>query len=324
MSDLGNSKGTFLPQTSQLQVNTCAIIVTYFPSETDLLTLLRELRPQVERIVVVDNGSPDGTRTRLHEACRQYDAHVVLLDLNLGVAAGHNIGIRWAKQNGCSHVALLDQDSVPAEKMISELLTAERLWLAKGIEVGAVGPQFRNLHTGSKFPFIRIEGWRIRRDQGDPNVDGGTVLADYLITSGSLIRVDVFDDVGFFDDDLFIDYVDIEWGLRAKSRGYQNFGVCSVEMLHRLGDPPLPLFRGRMQVPFRSPLRHYYHFRNAIALYRRNYIPWRWSLNDAWRLALKFVVYSVFTNERARHFKMMLLGIFHGFIGKLGPLDLPR
>lgn len=77
-----------------------------------------------------------------------------------------------------------------------------------------------------------------------------------------------------------------------------------------------------MLVPFRSPLRHYYHFRNAIALYRRDYIPWRWSLNDAWRLLLKFVVYSVFTDERARHFKMMLLGISHGLRGKLGPLDL--
>jgi rhamnosyltransferase len=206
--------------------------------------------------------------------------------------------------------------------MIPELLRVERIKLMEGIKVGAVGPQFRNSHTGHRFPFIRLEGWRIRKDEGNPAVNDGVVPSDYLITSGSLIRVEVFDAVGLFDEDLFIDYVDIEWGLRARSRGYQSFGICSIEMLHRLGDPPLTLFGGRMQVPVRSPLRHYYHFRNAIALYRRNYIPWRWSLNDAWRLVLKFVVYSIFTNERARHFKMMLLGIFHGMTGKLGPLDL--
>jgi rhamnosyltransferase len=147
------------------------------------------------------------------------------------------------------------------------------------------------------------------------------VPADYLITSGSLIRLEVFDAIGLYDEDLFIDYVDIEWGLRAKAHGFRHFGVCTVEMRHRLGGPPLKLFGGRIIAPARSPLRHYYHFRNAVSLYRRGYIPWKWSLNDGWRLAAKFVVYSTFTADRASHFKMMLLGLFHGLTGRMGKRD---
>ncbi|END16895.1 putative rhamnosyltransferase domain protein, partial [Escherichia coli P0301867.8] len=40
------------------------------------------------------------------------------------------------------------------------------------------------------------------------------------MSSGSLTKVDVFKKIGLFDEDLFIDYVDYEWGWRALEKNF--------------------------------------------------------------------------------------------------------
>ncbi|MCV5831057.1 hypothetical protein OFN28_30780, partial [Escherichia coli] len=52
----------------------------------------------------------------------------------------------------------------------------------------------------------------------------GCVDVDHLIASGSLIPVDVFEKIGGMDDSLFIDYVDVEWSLRARYQGLRCYG----------------------------------------------------------------------------------------------------
>jgi len=61
------------------------------------------------------------------------------------------------------------------------------------------------------------------------------IETDYVVSSGALIPLAVLDQVGMMDESLFIDYVDSEWGLRAKSRGHLSFGICAAQMVHCLG-----------------------------------------------------------------------------------------
>lgn len=120
-------------------------------------------------------------------------------------------------------------------------------------------------------------------------------------------------------DDFFIDYVDIEWGLRAKTLGFQSFGVCGAMMAHDLGDEPIEFFGKRY--PLHSPLRHYYHFRNAVWMYRRGWLPIQWRLVDGWRLLLKLGFYTLFAKPRLQRLKMMTRGVVHGLIGRMGRLN---
>lgn len=294
----------------------CAIVITYNPDRDTLHRLWGATRPQVDSIVVVDNGSDADTLNWLHE--QEHEKRIVLLTLgeNLGVATGHNRGIEWAKKQEYTHVLLLDQDSIPASDMVEKLLAVLSALQEKGEHVAAVGPQFKDERYQHPAPFIRLDGWRISKIRcSDDRVDG-CVRANYLISSGMLIDTTTLDVVGLMDESLFIDYVDIEWGLRAKSKGFHCFGVCSATLSHNLGDDVVRFF-GKT-VPVHSPLRHYYHFRNAISLYKRSYIPALWVLNDAYRLALKFGFYSLMTAPRFTHFRMMALGIVHGILGRTG------
>ena len=92
---------------------------------------------------------------------------------------------------------------------------------------------------------------------------------DFVISSGYLISLDAIDTLGLMNEELFIDYVDVECALRAKQKGLR----CIVLWCLRSADAPLSreppaVLMGR-QFTFHSPLRHHYLFRNAIWLNRQ-------------------------------------------------------
>lgn len=298
-----------------------AIVTTYFPDASLLKSVLSQIALQVPGVVIVDNGSEEETLGPILEMTGGSSVSLIKLGSNQGIAAAHNRGIAWAKAHNYTHVLLMDQDSVPMEDMVERLLTAESHLMAEGQKVAAVGPCFIDTRYSERASFGRIQGWRMKRSYCHRGQMEEYHRADDLISSGMLIRIPVLDEIGSMEEGLFIDYVDIEWGLRARSKGHYCFGICSAEMTHRLGDNAVRSYIGRRRhVPVRSPLRHYYLFRNAITLYKRPYAPFPWIVNDGYRLLLKYVFYATITPPRWQHFKMMTLGIWHGLCGRVGPL----
>lgn len=286
-----------------------AVVVAYQPVLDQLEQLLKALTPQVDAVMLVDNGSAVDVESWSH-ARQAQSVDVVLLGENKGIAAAQNVGIQWARSRQADYVLLMDQDSIPASDMVEKLISA----ISNKPFAAAVGPRYLDMRQDNPPPFIRIEGLRLVRCTCP--ADEAIVSVDYLIASGCLIPMPVLDKVGGMKDDLFIDYVDIEWGLRARRHGFQSYGVCSAHMQHSLGDAPIKFF-GR-SIPLHSPLRHYYHFRNAVILYKESWVSLNWKMVDAWRLLLKYVFYSLFATPRFAQWHMMTLGVWHGVIGKTG------
>jgi len=297
------------------------VILTYHPDQTTLLDLVRAVCPQLEALLIVDNGTPwdpaplsagvdSGLRDRIH---------FLGLPENLGVGAGHNRGIAWARERGFSHVLILDQDSIPAPGMVAALARAAREMEARGSRVGAVGPQYRDRYTGTRSGFVRLGPLWMRRT---PCAASESVLeTDFIISSGALIPMQVLDDVGAMDESLFIDHVDTEWVFRARSRGYRTFGACGAIMEHTLGTATFRVWLGRWRnVALHSPQRNYYLFRNTVILARRSYAPRAWIVGALVRLAGLLVLYLGFGSERGRRLRLMARGISDGLRGTTGPL----
>lgn len=295
----------------------CAVIVSYHPELNRLLCLLESLGSQVQCAVVVDNGSSESVVTWLKSLTLPVPLRVIPLRENLGIARAQNEGIQVARQNGADYVMLFDQDSEPAHGMVNVLLFAAVKLQADGHKLAAVGPRYTAINQEDRSPFIKVSKFQVKRQSCASSKS--IVEADCLISSGSLIPVANLDTIGLMNDKLFIDYVDIEWGLRAKSKGYKSFGVCGALMQHDLGDAPITVL-GR-NFACRSPLRHYYTFRSAIWLYRQTWLSFEWKVADGWRLLLKFGFYTLFAKPRLHHFKMMTKGVLHGFMGRMGRLD---
>ncbi|MGK2952943.1 MAG: glycosyltransferase family 2 protein [Thiobacillus sp.] len=291
------------------------VLVTYEPDLAKLDVLLRALRRQLASVVVIDNGSSLDIENGITADLRPDSwCQVVRLHSNCGIAAAQNVGIDLARKAGANFVMLFDQDSEPAPNMIQKLLDAASAQSSLGVAVAAVGPRYTDERQDNPPPFLRIRGISVERQTCEHN--HSVVEVDYLIASGSLIPMSTLDAVGPMREDLFIDYVDIEWGLRARRAGFQSFGVCGATMRHDLGSEPINLF-GRM-IPLHSPLRHYYHFRNAVCLYCERGLPLNWKIADGWRLLLKYGAYTLLAKPRHKHWWMMSLGIVHGLMGRMG------
>ncbi|HEY4531375.1 MAG TPA: glycosyltransferase family 2 protein [Luteimonas sp.] len=297
----------------------CAVVVTHRPDAVLLARALGAVAPQVDALVVFDNGSGDAALEALRPLVAARGGILLHGAGNVGLAEGFNRGIAHARVAGHRFVLLLDQDSVAAPGMVAALLAAyHRLAGAHPVEarVAAVGAQFVDARSGLPGPFVRIGFPFNRKIVGAP---GECVDCDFLISSGCLVPLAVLDAVGDMDATLFIDNVDLDWSFRARQAGYRLFGVCDARMQHCIGDS---LMRSRWVptgVLVHGPARLYYMMRNRLLLYRRPHVPRTWVAQDMLRLCGKLVRMSLLVRPRGRNLRAMTAGLRDGLLGRSGP-----
>ena len=292
-----------------------AIAVTYNPDIALLARTLESVSPQVQGVVVVDNGSTaaadvrqiaTGTGTQLIENKR-----------NIGIAAAQNQGISRARADGFTHVLLLDQDTVLAGGMVADLREKLNALEQEGHGVAAIGPAYYELNSQRQTRAYQAHGLRLSRislvDETRP------VASDFIIASGSLIPLSVLDAVGGFSEDIFIDLVDVEWCFRARSAGYQSFLSPTAAVEHRLGSGTVRV--GSRKVAVHVPVRNYYWVRNALWLARQSYTPRAWRLYFVSRSLAFLATYTTLADERALRLRLIARAIRDGFSGRLGPLN---
>lgn len=299
-----------------------AVIVAYVPDENALTSLIKRFSDQVSRIVIVDNSPKNDDRliqqiVRSQLALDQFS--IVRLGDNFGIATALNVGIEIARSEGAEFVVLSDQDSLPAADMVPNLIAAFYALTAKGIQAGAVGPTFTDVHTELTYPFQAHIPGKFFYGHTHATPENPHIEAITLITSGTLIPLTVFDTVGTMREDFFIDHVDIEWCHRARAHGYKIYGTGRARMAQRMGDERLKIWAGRWRFESAySPLRIYYRLRNFMALLRLDYIDWRWKTRNGLYWAKTIYAHTLFGEQKLKSLQMALKGIWHGIRGRMG------
>jgi len=304
-------------RSTDTNIMVAAAVITYNPDIRLLDRLLRSIVGQVEKIFIIDNtpGSTADFATFFNQYAE--DISYLALGENKGVATAQNIGIRKSIEAGCSHVLFLDQDSVLPPDMVKQLLSAEADLLNAGKKVAAVGPSFCDEKTGRFSRATRHDSVLIHKIMLDRNSQT-PVKTDYLIASGCLIRREVLVDIGMMRDELFIDWVDVEWGLRAKGHGYKCYVVPNVTMTHSIGDT-IGTFWG-IKIRLHSDIRHYYMIRNAAYLMRSKTMGWQRRLITACKLPVNIFLFSWFSVERIKSLKLLLRALSDGICSRTGRL----
>jgi rhamnosyltransferase len=283
-----------------------ATIVAFRPNIEELNSVLAAVTSQVADVLLVANdGGAWSCQLRV-------GAILAKQEKNLGLGAAYNLAIQWARERGARHLLLLDQDSVPASGMVALLLDAFK----QPGPVAATGPLWRDSRTGEGGFFIRLGRWGARKHRP---AAGEIVAVDFLISSGSLISLDALADIGPFDEKLFIEHVDTDWCLRARSKGYRLYGVAQARLDHAFGEASLFVAQlgFRRRVFLYSPERNYYLLRNSILLWRRAYAPWRWVLYDVRRIASLMLFYALCVPPRRKRLGSMLRAMHDAFRDKM-------
>ena len=186
-----------------MEHNVCAVIITFRPVPEHLENALKA-RDQVQKLVVVDNGSSDQALAPFRAAAQEGKFHLIENGENLGIAAALNTGIKWAKSQGCEWVILFDQDSTVTDGLIEKLLSAYYSDPDRE-HIGTIVPTYIDRVSRNEMPVELSKT--------------GEILT--VSTSSSLIPQSVFERCGYFREDFVIDQIDYEFCLRIVAAGYR-------------------------------------------------------------------------------------------------------
>jgi len=292
-----------------------AIAITYNPDVALLAEVLHSIAPQARGVVIVDNGSANAAA--ILEIASTIRAHVIANTQNRGIAAAQNQGIDFAEKNDFSHVLLLDQDTVLSPKVVADLSAhLKSLELDCG-NVAAIGPAYFEVHSRQRTRAYRSAGLLLSRIPLATATQ--PVESDFIIASGSLIPIPVFKKIGPFNEDLFIDLVDVDWCFRARAAGYRCFISPTAVVEHRLGAGTVKI--GQRRVAIHVPIRNYYWVRNALWLARQPYTPLAWRLYFRSRVMAFLATYPTVGDRRGLRLRLIYQGIKDGIGGNLGPIN---
>lgn len=185
-------------------------------------------------IVVVENGSTDGSREFVHEKYPQVE--LVVNQQNLGFAGGVNSGIRFAMNHSADAIALFNNDAVAHPDWLQHLAAALEKHPAVGITTCKLLSADKKT-IDSTGDFYTTWGLPFPRGRDEPNTDKFDQDRYVFGASGgaSLYRTKLFEDIGLFDEDFFAYYEDVDISFRAQLADWKVLYVPTAEAYHEHG-----------------------------------------------------------------------------------------
>jgi GT2 family glycosyltransferase len=213
------------------------------------------------RLVIVDNGSTDGSEAILRE--RGGDVEILQTGHNLGFAGGNNVGIRHALAQGADYVWLLNNDTLvdpdaltalvlateadPAVSMAGSKIyyhdTPNRIWCAGGMwQKGKLAVRHRGAHE---------------EDSGQFDTTGAV---GSLSGCSLLVRASAIAKIGLLQEDYFLYWEDSDWCARAQEQGSTILFVPASRIWHKIS----------ASVVNQTFSQYYYFTRNGLLFLKRH------------------------------------------------------
>lgn len=228
----------------------------------------------VEAIIIVDNSAQHPSSSSTLDTTLPLVIHSY--PNNIGVAGGLRVGLAWAMEQNYDFLWTFDQDSIPSADCLEQLVNTYQHYHSPSYPLGIVAPTAIDITTQTQ-----ITGANFVKDQFvgyQPDHPTTPYECDAPITSGSLIGLSAAKTVFPHSPiaQLFIDGVDLEFGMSLKQAGYHNLIVPHALLYHHFGNPVIIQFLGQQkQIHHYSSLRHYYICRNYTYLSLR-YVQWQY------------------------------------------------
>lgn len=235
-----------------------AIVVNYNGREyigRCLDSLAGQTFPDI-RIVVVDNGSSDGSVAFLRKNYAQLD--LIVLPENLGFSAANNLAIRSGNEE---YIVLLNPDAVSDKEWIRSLVKAIEATPDAGFAASKMCDYDRPEIIDRAGDGYTYAGAGVLRGRGQ-NVDmwDNTQWIFGACAGAAIYKRKMIDAVGGFDEDFFLLYEDVDLSFRAQLQGYKCIYVPKAVVYHMISQ----------SIGDDSPVSIYYAHRNLEWAYIQN------------------------------------------------------
>lgn len=228
-------------------MKTVSIIILNFNGAKDTFVCLESIQklqtPNYKLLtIVVDNGSKEKFKDSVSQRGEQSskikidELKILRTEENLGFSGGNNIGIRYALNHGADYVVVLNNDTILDKNLITELLhvadsdkkigiASPKIYFAEGHEYHK--DRYQKAQKGKVIWYAGgIMDWQnvIGFHRGVDEVDNGqydtTDKTEFSTGCCMLVKKEVFEKVGYFDEKYFLYYEDADLSMRAKSAGF--------------------------------------------------------------------------------------------------------
>jgi len=261
-----------------------AIIVLNWNNYADtrecLVSLEKITYPNSE-IIVVDNGSTDGSGERLKV---EFPYHIFIRnEINLGFAGGNNVGIRYALEKMFDFILFLNNDTVVDKGFLEPAIRLA----AKDDSIGIVGAKIYYYSDPKKIwaagggslrilwisgPVFRLYGY----NQADKGQFDAVREIDWCVGAFMLIKREVFEKIGLLPECYFLCMEEGEFAVKARKAGFKIFYTPESVIWHKIG------------VSSNTDIKHIYNgFRNRLLFTERTYPSFVWR---AWFLLFRFCI----------------------------------
>ena len=222
-------------------------IVTFNPDIQVLKNNIDSIVNQVQVVVIFDNGSRNVFQIK--KLISNYkDCICIGSRTNKGIAYALNKLCEWGLEHSYNWVITLDQDSVSP----CDLIDCLKKYTGSKVAIVAPNIVYKN---NEKYTHYSKKSYDI---------------VQWVITSASLTNLKVWEKIGGFDEWLFIDGVDYDFGIRANNAGYKIIRTYDAQLYHELGNLKCISMLGKViYVTNHSSFRKYYMTRNTIYLRKK-------------------------------------------------------
>lgn len=187
------------------------------------------------RIMVIDNGSSDGTVEYVKENYR--DVFVSRLEKNQGYSGGFNFGLNIAfNEMGADYALITNNDVIADKDIISELVKVAVTDDKIGFTTGKVyfNEKKDMLQTvGMYYDPVRINGGHIGNqevDNGQYNEITERYFADDVFT---MVSKKLYKEIGGYDTEFVLQAEQFDWQMRAKEKGYRIMYTPFAKLWHK-------------------------------------------------------------------------------------------
>lgn len=222
------------------------VVILYHPDEVVLIENIKSYINPLDTLLVYDNS--EILSKELEIAVCTISSKVIFTHFgqNEGIAKRLNQAIDYAVEKGEKHLLMMDQDSSFQEGDIEK---------------------YAEYISNNSFPNVAQFGVNCQPDFTPTSTIPEKVIS--LITSGSVLAIDCIQQIGIFDENLFIDFVDTEFSYRVTNKGYVNLQFTNIVLNHSIGTRvearSLVTFKKSLRI-IHSPIRVYYILRNGLHL----------------------------------------------------------
>lgn len=255
-----------------------ALVVTYnrLPLLKECLSAIENQTVPIEKIVIVDNCSTDGTREYLSEKGKD-DRYMVIRPVeNVGGAGGFSLGVKASVLAGCDYTWLMDDDTVPNADALERMLEVDYVY-NRG-RIGFICSKV--VWTDGNVHVMNRPGLMTKKSETNNGNCHSCSFVSVMISSAAVY------DVGLPLKEFFIWCDDIEYTQRISDAGYDCFYCMESVVVHKTASNYFPSID---QAPSNMAWRFYFQARNTCYLNRRKHTSW---LSFMLSVANKYRIYK--------------------------------